>query len=155
MAVSLASPVTGTAQTGLTSPTYTVLLDQLPDVNAKSQHYVSATGGTQTGVRTHTASDPFTVTFWKDKTIKVLGQLGLNGQYGNVPVNKYKVITRKGVIIAANQPSRIMIIRTEIECPAGAESYDIANVRAALSLHFGSMSQQSAGLGDSVNSGSL
>lgn len=154
MAVSLTSPVTGSAQTGLTSPTYTVLADQQPDINAE-QHYVSALGGTQAGVRTHAASDPFTTAFWRDKTIKVLGQLGLNGMYGNVPVNKYKHITRKGVIVAAGQPARVMIVRTEIECPAGAESYDFANVAAALSLHIGALSQQSAGLGDTVKSGSL
>jgi len=154
MSILLSSPVTGTAQTGLTSPTYTVTVDQSPDVNAK-QWYINALGGTQAGVRVHSAADPFTVSFWKAKIIKVLGQLGLNGQIAEVPVNKYKQITRKGVIVAANQPSRVMLIRTEIECPAGAESYDFANVAAALSLHFGSLSQQSAGWGDSVKSGSL
>lgn len=154
MGISVTSPVTGSAQTGLTSPTYTVLVDQAPDVNAK-QHYVSALGGTQSGVRVHTAADPFTISFWKEKIIKILPQLSLNGQYGNVPTNKYKVITRKGVLVAANQPSRPCIIRTEIECPAGAESYDVANVRAALSLHIGGLTQQSAGFGDTVNTGSL
>lgn len=154
MAVSLSSPVTGAAQTGLVTPTYTVLADQMPDINAE-QHYVSALGGTQTNVRIHAASDPFTTAFWRDKVIKVLGQLGLNGMYGNVPVNKYKAVTRKGVIVAAGQPPRVMLIRTEIECPAGAESYDFPNVAAALSLHIGALSQQSAGLGDTVKSGSL
>lgn len=154
MAISVSSPVTGSAQTGLTSPTYTVLVDQQPDVNAK-QNYVSALGGTQTGVRIHAASDPFTVAFWRDKAIKVLGQLGLNGQYSNVPVNTYKCITRKGVIIAANQPPRIMLIRTELEVPAGAESYDFPNLAAGLSLHIGALTQQSAGLGDTAKAGSL
>lgn len=154
MTISLSSPVTGTAQTSLTSPTYTVVVDQAPDVNAK-QWYVSALGGTQTGVRVHAASDPFTISFWRDKVIKTLGQLGLNGQYSDVPMNKYKAITRKGVIVAVNQPARAMIIRTEIECPAGAESYDNANMEAALAAHFGALSQISSGFGDTVTSGSL
>lgn len=154
MAVSLSSPVTGSAQTGLTAPTYTILVDQSPDVNAK-QWYVNALGGTQTGVRVHTASDPFTTSFWRDKIVKILGQLGLNGQYSNVPVNTYKSVTRKGVIVAANQPPRPMIIRTTIECPAGAESYDFPNVAAGMSLHIGGLSQQSAGFGDTVKSASL
>jgi hypothetical protein len=154
MAISLSSPVTGTAQTPFTSPTYTVIVDQAPDVNAK-QWYVSALGGTQTGVRVHSAADPFTFSFWRDKIIKVLGQLGLNGQYADVPFNKYKAITRKGVLVALNQPSRPLIIRTEIECPAGAESYDSANMRAALAMHFGSLSQLSSGVGDTVTAGSL
>lgn len=154
MAINLTSPVTGTAQTGLTSPTYTVVVDQAPDVNSK-QWYVSVLGGTQTGVRKHSAADPFTFSFWRDKVIKTLGQLGLNGQYTNVPMNKYKAITRKGIIVGLNQPPRPMIIRTEIECPAGGESYDSTNMQAALSQHFGSLSQLSAGVGDSVGSGSI
>jgi hypothetical protein len=154
MSISLTSPVTGATETGLTSPTYTNVVDQPPDVNAK-QNYVTALGGTQTGVRVHSAADPFTVSFWRDKVIKTLGQLGLNGQYADVPVNKYKVITRKGVIVALNQPPRVMIIRTEIEVPAGAETYDSANVRAAQSFHIGSLNQQSAGLGDTIAAGSL
>lgn len=154
MSIALTSPVTGTAQTGLTSPTYTVLVDQAPDGNAK-QWYVSALGGTQTNVRVHAASDPFTVSFWRDKVIKTLGALGLNGRYPSYPVNRYKVITRKGVIVAANQPPIPMLIRTEIECPAGAESYDSPNMRAALALHFGAVGQQSAGVGDTVVAGSL
>lgn len=153
MAINLAN-VTGSAQAGLTTPGYTVQVDQAPDVNAK-QWYVSALTGTQAGVRAHSAADPFTFSFWRDKVVKVLGQLGLNGQYSEVPTNRYKAITRKGVIVAANQPSRPMIIRTEIECPAGAESYDNANLQAALSMHIGALTQLSSGVGDTVKAGSL
>lgn len=154
MPISLTTPVTGSTQPGLTSPTYTVAADQDPDVNAK-QWLVTALGGTQAGVRTSTAADPFTVSFWRDKVIKVLGQLNGNGQYSSVPVNKYKVITRKGVIVAAGQPARQMLIRTEIEVPAGAESYDYVNVQAASSLHIGSLNQVSSSLSGSINSGSI
>jgi hypothetical protein len=43
-----------------------------------------------------------------------------------------------------------MMIRTVIECPAGADTYDAASVRAALSAHIGALSQQSAGIGDTT-----
>lgn len=155
MAVSLSTPVTGLAQTGLTSPTYTLTADQPPDVNAK-QWAVTALGGTQTGVVTHTASSPFTVAFWKPRILKILGKPNpTTGLISNVPKNAHKVITRKGVTPAAGQPPQLLIVTTTMDCPAGAETYDAANVRAALSLHFGSLSQQSAGVGDSVVQGIL
>lgn len=154
MTISLSSPVTGSAQPGLTSPTYTVAADQDPDVNAK-QWLVTALGGTQTGVRASTAADPFTVSFWRDKIIKVLGQLNGNGQYTSVPVNKYKVITRKGVIVADGQPPRQMLVRTEIEVPAGSESFDYVNLQAAMSLHIGGLTQVSSSLSSSMNAGSI
>lgn len=60
MAYSPSSPVTGGTQTGLTSPTYTLTADIAPSALGK-QHAVTALGGTQTGVRTSSAADPFTV----------------------------------------------------------------------------------------------
>jgi hypothetical protein len=149
MSFAPSSPVTGLAQTGLTSPTYTLTADLAPDVNGK-QYAVTALGGTQTGVTTHSAQSPFTATYWRPKVAKLLGALGLNGQYSSVPVNTHKVLTRKGVTVAANQPASVLVIRTEIDVPAGAETYDAANVRAALSCHFGLLSAQSAGIGDTV-----
>jgi hypothetical protein len=46
-----------------------------------------------------------------------------------------------------------MQITTVIDLPAGADTADAANVRAALSAHFGALSQQSAGVGDTTVSG--
>lgn len=154
MTISLTTPVTGAPQTGLTSPTYTMAVDVAPDLNGK-QYYASATGGTQVGVTVHTASSPFTVTFWRPKVLKLLGKLGLNGRYVNIPKNDWKVITRKGVIPAVGHPAEIMLIETRIAVPAGAETYDSANIRAALSLHLGAVTQQSAGIGDSAVSGTF
>lgn len=147
MAFGLTSPITGQPQTGLTTPTYTVTLDFAPDVNGK-QYAVTALGGTQTGVTTHTAQSPFTTTYWRPKVSKLLGALGVNGQYASVPVNTHKVLTRKGVTVAANQPASVLVIRTEIDIPAGSETFDAPNIRAALSAHFGALVQQSAGIGD-------
>lgn len=153
MAFSLTSPITGSAQTGLTSPTYTHVADVAPDSNGK-QVAVTALGGTQTGVTAHSVASPFTLTFWKDKVSKVLGSPNpTTGVIANVPRNRYKLITRKGVLPLAGQPYVPMLITTSIEVPAGADTADSANVRAALSAHIGALSQQSAGIGDTANSG--
>lgn len=149
------SPVTGAAQTGFTSPTYTLSSDTAPDVNGK-QHYVSAVGGTQAGVTTHAVSSPFTVTFVRPKNLKVLGQPNpTTGKYPVIPRNRYELLTRKGVTVASGQAPVVAMIRTSIEVPAGADSYDIANIRAALSAHIGALWANSASIGDTANSGSL
>jgi hypothetical protein len=46
-----------------------------------------------------------------------------------------------------------MIITTVIEVVAGSDTADASNVRAALSLHIGALSQQSAGIGDTSVTG--
>jgi hypothetical protein len=149
------SSTTGGAQTGFTDPTYTLVADSAPDVNGK-QHAVSALGGTQAGVRTNTISDPFTVTFTKPKNPRTLGNANpVTGKYGNVPKNTYNIIVRKGVNVASGMAPQLMLVRVSIEVPAGADSYDAANVRAALSLLVGVLSEESADMGDSVVTGVL
>ncbi len=155
MTISLTSPITGTAQTGLTSPTYTLTSDTFPGVNGK-QWAVTALGGTQTGVTTHSATYPFTVAATRPLTYKVLGKPHpVTGLISSVPMNTYKVITRKSVIPLSGQPGRNMLVTTVIDVPAGADLADSANVRAALSAHIGALSQQSAGIGDTVALGVL
>lgn len=153
MSVTLTSPVTGAAQTGLTSPTFTVAADVAPDINGK-QYAVTALGGTQTGVTAHTVASPFTVTFWRAKILRVLGNPNpITGVVNNIPVNTYKLITRKGVIPLAGQPSRVMNITTSIDVPAGSDLADSEDVRSALSCHIGSLTQLSAGIGDTCING--
>lgn len=154
MSIALTTPVTGAAQTGLTSPTYTHVADTAPDANGK-QYAVTALGGTQAGVTVNSVSSPFTITFWKPKFARMMGKMNSLGYVVGNPVNVYKTVTRKGVLPAANQLNQNMIITTTISVPAGAENYDAPNMRAALSLHIGSLSQQSAGLGDLANNGVL
>jgi hypothetical protein len=48
-----------------------------------------------------------------------------------------------------------MTISTVIEVPAGSDTADAVNVRAALSMHFGSVAQATAGIGDTVIQGVL
>lgn len=149
----LSSPLTGGAQTGFTSPTYTLVTDSAPSANGK-QSAVSALGGTQAGVTAHSASVPFTLTRFKPQQVKTLGVANpVTGVIKNIPNNVYKCITRKGVLPAANQSAIPMAITTTIPVPAGADTYDASNVRAAISAHIGMLNQLSAALGDSCVSG--
>lgn len=152
MPLTINSPVTGSSQTNLTSPTYTVSTDMAPDQNGK-QFAVTGLGGTQAGVESHSIAKPFTLTWIKPRVMKMLGLPDAGGTIRNVGKNTWKLISRKGVIPAANQTPQVCLIETVINVPAGAETYDAASVRAAISAHIGTLSQQSAGLGDSVVSG--
>lgn len=152
MTMEISSPVTGAAQTGFTSPTYTLSSDVAPSHNAL-QWAVTALGGTQTGVEAHSVSNPFTVTCVRPKSLATLGFPGQNGFYSNIRRNEYNVITRKGVTPAADQPSIPMAIKTQIPVPAGADTYDPESIRAALSLHIGALEQIASDIGDTAVSG--
>lgn len=154
MSYSPSSPVTGAAQTGFTSPTYTLVTDTAPDVNG-IQRSVSALGGTQAGVTVNSASAPFTITFVKPKVNKVLGPVGSDGILRRVGRNTWKLITRKAVTPLAGQAAVTALMTTTIEVPAGADLADPSNVRAMISAHVGMLNQQAAGIGDSVISGSM
>lgn len=155
MSFSPTSPITGAAQTGFTSPTYTHVSDVAPDVNGK-QIAVTALGGTQAGVVAHSVAIPFTGSFFRPKVLKVLGNPNpITGVIGSVSRNVYKQITRKGVLPLAGQPYQTMMVTTTHEVPAGSDSADPSNVRAALSFHYGTANQQSAGIGDTLVSGVL
>jgi hypothetical protein len=153
MSFALTSPITGQAQTGFTAPTYTHVTDSAPDISGK-QVAVTALGGTQTGVTTHSMSSPFTLTFFRPKVFRFLGKPNpTTGLIKDIPRNTFKLITRKGVLPLAGQPFQNLQITTTIDLPAGSDTADAPNVRAALSAHFGALVQQSAGVGDTAVSG--
>jgi hypothetical protein len=150
---SVTSPVTGAAQTGFTAPTYTTVADVAPDDNGK-QVAVTALGGTQTGVTVHSVSSPFTVTIIRPRTFKSLGQVNpVTGTLPSVPKNLWKLVIRKGVLPLAGQQPALLVIRLDVDVPAGSDVADAPNIRAALSAAIGVLNQQSAGLGDSLVSG--
>lgn len=150
MTIALSTPVTGGAQTGLTSPTYTLTTDTATDVNGK-QWAVTALGGTQTGVTSHAASSPFTFAYYKPKLYRLLGKPNpTTGLIANVPKNVHRFHASKGVSVAVGQPIQLMDIKTEARIPSGAESYDPANVRACVSLYVGGVTQISSGWGDTL-----
>lgn len=150
MSIALTSPVTGSAQTGLTSPTYTVVADTAPGSNGK-QWAVTAIGGTQTNVRSHSASDPFTLTFERPVTVRQAPIPNpVTGVIGNVPRNNYTVRLRKGVLPLAGQNPQVMLFTGSYSVPAGSDLADAPNVRAGLSAYLGALAQQSAGWGDTL-----
>lgn len=154
MTISLSTPITGAAQTGLTTPTYTLTADYAPDVNNGKQWAVTALGGTQTGVTYHSGSSPFTIMFSRPRVFRVLGKPNpTTGLLKDVPVNIYKFNVRKGVTPLAGQPYALAMVRGEIHVPAGSDTYDPANIRAMLSAAIGALSQISAGLGDTAVQG--
>lgn len=153
--ITIPATVTGAAQTGLTTPTYTTSVDTPPDVNSK-QVAITALGGTQTGVDVHSVSRPFTLTVTRPRQFGVLGKPNpTTGLISSVPRNTYKALTRKGVTPLAGQPSVPALIRTEIEVPAGSDTADAANLRAAISAHIGLLWAVAAGLGDTTVNGVL
>lgn len=149
----LTSPVTGAAQTGFTSPTYTLTADNNPSVNGK-QWLVTALGGTQTNVTVHTAGDMFTISVFKPLAYKMAAFVSTT-VFRKPPRNSYKVIVRKGVAVNANFPKDMAMLQLVVDVPAGSESLDSANLRAMVSLAIGAMSQQSAGFGDTIIQNSI
>lgn len=155
MTISIPGSITGSAQTGFTTPGYTLTVDNPPDLNAK-QSAVTALTGTQVGVTTHSVSSPFIVSAWKPKVMQSLGKPNpTTGLISSVPNNQYKLITLKGVTPQVNQPVKPLVIRTTLDIPAGSDTYDAPNIRAAISAHIGLLVQISAGLGDTTVNGLL
>lgn len=153
MAFAPASPATGATVTGLTSPTYTLTTDVAPNINGK-QYAVTALGGTQTGVSTNTVSKPFSISFFRPAVLKTLPQANpVTGVIKNVPMNTYKLITRKGASPAANQNPIVGRITTTIEVPAGTDTYEPEELQAMISAHFGVGWASASGIADTVVSG--
>jgi len=150
----ISSPLDGAPQTGLTDPTYTLTVDVAPDSNGK-QYAITALGGTQTNVDAHSVSKPFTLTFVRPKLLKQLAPIDTVGVLRSVPRNTYKVIVRKGVSPLSGQANATMVATATIDVPAGADTADAANVRAALSCLIGALSDVSAGIGDTCIDGVL
>ncbi len=156
MSIAVTSPITGGAQTGFTSPTYTVVSDVAPPGNPGEQVAVTALGGTQAGVTAHSVASPFTINFTRPANPRVLGNPNpVTGVVSQVPTNTYKVIVRKGVLPLAGQPFKVMNLTLTADIPAGSDTADPANIRAAYSAMIGVLQQQSAGIGDLAINGVL
>lgn len=144
--------VTGAAQTGFTSPTYTLASDLAPD-SASRQYVVTACGGTQTGARASTAGDPFTLTIRRSPYKALPAKNPVNGSYGNVPLNRIEILGRKGVYVDSSNTIRVANIRLIAELPAGSELNDAVNIRALVSMFLGQMAEEAADYGDTLITG--
>jgi len=154
MSFSPSSPITGAAISGLTSPTFTIVADTPPSAVSK-QYAVSGLGGTQPGVTAHSLSSPFTQTMFRPSSFKVLGQPNPSGIIRSFPNNTFTVLTRKGVSVLASQPVQTMLIKTDLRIPSGADTYDLINIKAAISAHIGLLWQIAQGLTDTVTTGTM
>lgn len=156
--INLSSPVTGSAQTGLTSPTYTIVADVGSGLSASLEktYAVTTLGGTQAGVTAHSASKPFTVTFRRPAAWRNAPMPNPNtGVMAPSPRNTFSVYVRKGVLAGSGQTPQPMMLRCDIGVVAGSDIVDAAEIRAALSLLIGSLNAASAGLGDTLTSNLL
>lgn len=153
--IQLTSPVTGTAITGLTSPTYTVISDGSAPAPMTKSWYVSALGGTQTGVETHTIASPFTISWKNPAALLIPGTADVTGVYRSpMRQNRYELLTRKGGRPLSGQAHRLNMVRTQISVEAGAETADPMQLAAMLSAHIGVLQQQINGILDTVKTGS-
>lgn len=151
----LTSPITGTAQTGLTAPTYTHVSDVAPLVTGR-QVAVTALGGTQTGVSIHSGDSPFTITLFRPQSFKPLGKANpVTGVIKDVPENVYTILVRKGVVPLAGQSPRVASMEIKFRIPAGSALASPAELRAMVSAGFGAVSQASSAWGDTLISGIL
>lgn len=147
--MALSTPVTGSAQTGFTAPTYPLVLDKFPGSNGV-QYAVSGTlGGTQVGATAHTADKPFTVSVERPVIVRTQSVNG-NGITISTGRNRHRVFVRKGMAAVTGQPALLATAECILSIPVGAESVSPAEIRAMISCLIGVLTQHSAALGDQV-----
>lgn len=149
--MALTSPVTGSAQTGFTTPTYTIIADRFPGPNGV-QYAVTALGGTQTGATAQTADKPFTVSVERPVSIKTqtVNSSGVTVSSGR---NRHRILVRKGMPAVVGQPPLLATAEVIFSVPVGAESVSAAEIRAMCSCLIGVLTQYSAASGDQIVSG--
>jgi hypothetical protein len=129
--------------------------DLAPVPNSK-QYYVSALGGTQTGVTVSSIDKPFTLTLFKPVSFQRLPPVNpVTGVLPRTARNVWRLLTRKGATPLSGQTPQLVTIETIISVPAGCETADFPAIAAAMSAHIGSLWEQSNELGDSLASGAL
>lgn len=141
MSINLAGPTAAITTNSLTAATYTFVADMAPDSRTKA-FVVSALGGTQTGVQAHSVDAP--KQFLIRKPAQFLQPSAYNvttGRYGKVPKNVTKCMFRGSAKVAANQWESVPIT-FEIGAPAGAASYDRANLEASIAASIAALWDQ-------------
>lgn len=134
MSLNPTSPLTGVAITGLTNPTYSIADDVTENGYAK-QWYVTALGGTQTGVNIHSISDPFTLRTQRPANLAAVKLNSAGLVLGTVPKNTFKSVVRKGVLVAVGSARReVATLRLLEDIPAGCEVADPLAVAAMYSF---------------------
>lgn len=143
--MALTSPITGSAQTGITSPTFTLTLDKFPGNNGV-QYAVTSVSGAGNGTA-HTADKPFTISF--ERPVNYRGtQVTPQGVTLSQARNKHVIRVRKGAVAVTGQPAVLNHAELHVNLAAGVESVSPQEIRAMLSCLFGAVAQQSAAFGD-------
>jgi hypothetical protein len=151
MSFTFDTSITGSAQTGFTSPTYTVTVEK----GIKEQIiHVTALGGTQTDVRANSISDPFRLQVSLPAQYRA-ALPSVNGVSPQQPKNVIRVRVIKGGRPATDAASQIIDFDAKLAIPAGVDAADPAQVRAALSLFIGALTEVSAGFGDTLLQGNM
>lgn len=156
--MNLTSPITGAAQTGLTSPTYGLAASVAPTPNGK-QWYIPTLGGTQPAVNVNSVSHPFTISFFVPSTLKLAPprtalNAAISGNVANWPANSYKLLTRKSVTLEGGG-NAVALMRTSWDIPATSESVDLIEIKAMISAHIGALTQALDQWFETIASGSL
>lgn len=141
-----ASPVTGAAVTGLTTPTYTLTSDTPANSNSKAWA-VTALGGTQTNVAVHAASKPFRLWASRPANIRVAPlPNAVTGVIPTSPRNVYSVGVDKGAIPVSGQANQLMRARADFSIPAGVDTNEPEEIQAMVSLFAGAIWAQADGI---------
>lgn len=159
MTVGITSPVTGSAQTGMTSPTFTFTEDRVIGSQPARRFLVSARGGSGTNNVTtdvHAVSRPFSVTIARPANFKPAPVINAASGIAirSTGKNEYKFTVAKGVT-AATGLTDVAFFDGNVRIPAGADINDVAGVKALLSAAIGVLSSIASGLGDTVIDGNL
>lgn len=130
--INFTGTVTGATVTGLTSPTYT--LSGAAFQGNLLTAYVSAVGGTQTGVLPHSISSPFRVEFASPAKLSQPGAVSpMSGRIQKVPKNVFRLSFYKGAVPLSGQPADSITASTDFRIPAGVDTADPNQIRALIS----------------------
>jgi hypothetical protein len=69
--------------------------------------------------------------------------------------NTYGILMRKGLTPLTGQASKTSQLRAEMSIPAGADTADQPNIKAAVSCFVGSLYQQADGIAQTLMTGVL
>lgn len=154
--MNLSSPITGMAQTGLTTPTFTLTTDAGISPNQK-QWLITALGGTQTGVSAHKVDSPFLVSYTKPSSPKAIPRefMTASGPIGNIPKNVYRLFGRKQVLVNGSYGTAPCDMEITFRVPVGATVQDLTSIKSLISMMGGALTQAPDQWFTSIDQGSL
>jgi len=141
MTINVTGPTAAVTTGVLTSATYTFSADMANDTRSKV-FVVSAAGGTQTGVTLHTVDAPKQFIVKRPAVFQQPSAFNtVSGRWGKVPKNVTRVIGRGSANVATGQ-TEIIPMSLDIGVPAGAPSFDRANVEASVLMFIAALYDQ-------------